>query len=84
MSDLKPCPFCGGEAIMHRDGDRIGCKDLDCAGYIVFATPEEWNLRASDATLSRLSDLVRPLVSCNSTEPITISGEPIPKESPAQ
>ena len=43
-SALLPCPFCGKAARLHHNG--IGCMDSDCAGFIVTATPEEWNRRA--------------------------------------
>lgn len=54
---LKPCPFCGGEAYVHRrlNKDRrfVICKDTSCVGhnlYIQFDTEIEaimaWNRRA--------------------------------------
>lgn len=44
--ELKPCPFCGGEAVRLRDG-RVFCGVGKCATfYARFATPEQWNTRA--------------------------------------
>lgn len=53
MSDLKPCPFCGGEAmIIHSilDACFITCENNDCmAGQKVYSTKAEaiaaWNAR---------------------------------------
>lgn len=31
MNELKPCPFCGGEARLHVDGGvRVICKKCNC------------------------------------------------------
>ena len=43
MNDLKPCPFCGGEATFWlaswTDCPRVGCKNKDC--LIQPATPAD-------------------------------------------
>ena len=60
MSDLKPCPFCGGEAeVMHTGG--IGCSNdtfsivecVRCWAKTAFCDTEAeavkaWNTRAND------------------------------------
>ena len=41
--NLKPCPFCGGEARDDKMG--VSCYDSDCAGCRVYCTPRLWNTR---------------------------------------
>lgn len=61
MSELEPCPFCGGEADYHIH-ERIGVECLACgAGFAtVFGSREEaaeaWNRRAE---AEQLRELVR-------------------------
>jgi reverse gyrase len=74
MSDLKPCPFCGGEAQHeHLENGRhsVGCADADgtCMGFQTlqtFATEREatdaWNTRASEAEVVRLQTVLGELV----------------------
>ena len=55
MADLKPCPFCGGEARIHisgkSDGYRVACKNpFACGAKIEWFDKEEeaieaWNTR---------------------------------------
>lgn len=57
MSKLKPCPFCGGEAIVLQNDDGfyyVGCKNAECRGYVFYSyvyyftkerTIEAWNTR---------------------------------------
>lgn len=60
MSELKPCPFCGGEAkLVHSEPGRedriwciVRCKDWNCTGHhlnVWYATDEDaadrWNTR---------------------------------------
>lgn len=51
MSDLKPCPFCGGEAAFH-EHERVGVECIECgAGFAcVYRDRDEaadkWNRRA--------------------------------------
>ena len=58
MDKLKPCPFCGGAAKIHRRQFclySVCCVDTRCMGhnlYIMFKTKREaieaWNRRESD------------------------------------
>ena len=68
MSELKPCPFCGGEAEIGRrrsgynhwepDGFIPKCKDTKCMGrsYRIFNTEtaaiNAWNRMADDGKIS--------------------------------
>jgi hypothetical protein len=69
MSDLKPCPFCGGDAIARPSVvcDQwlyAYCKDHTCQGWTVSrCPPARWNTRATP-TLSAAMELpeVRALV----------------------
>lgn len=53
-SELKPCPFCGGQAVIHRIGNsrqssRLGCEDCSCdleANETAERTGSAWNRRA--------------------------------------
>ena len=35
MMELKPCPFCGGEAEIENNGYfvDVSCKDMNCRGF---------------------------------------------------
>ena len=55
--ELKPCPFCGGEAHMPYYGDRVECRE--CKGSVM--TIAAWNTRADDARISALEQRVREL-----------------------
>ncbi|MGN0654432.1 MAG: Lar family restriction alleviation protein [Oscillospiraceae bacterium] len=54
MSELKPCPFCGGEADFIGDTSTIKCKT--CGGAFICTSPlisrldakEAWNRRYGD------------------------------------
>lgn len=61
--ELKPCPFCGGEAertTLEEDGPNFGgdvitCKRCFSSSHVEFGFKENlnshWNTRATDATL---------------------------------
>ena len=59
MTDLKPCPFCGGEAdILEHQFEGfsptygVTCLDCNCETYQFFDTEDEaiaaWNRRAKE------------------------------------
>lgn len=64
MLELKPCPFCGGEAVFYtlnkggkHEGHIVGCPSSGCLvkpsvskpGMTGRETVEAWNKRANDA-----------------------------------
>ena len=57
VAALLPCPFCGRDA-RERDG-KIGCKNLDCAAYMLPATREEWNHRSPPAGMVKDAERYR-------------------------
>ena len=59
MAELKPCPFCGGGAVVIDNGCfvDVSCKNFHCRGWediLMFKSKEEaieaWNRRAEDGT----------------------------------
>lgn len=52
MSELKPCPFCGGEAFINleRDCRWVECRKCGAMGYVEIGGEAEaieaWNMRA--------------------------------------
>ena len=56
MSELKPCPFCGEQAMV--DKDFCGCSNGDCfnVGYMYLTS--EWNTRPiEDAQVAEIERL---------------------------
>ena len=59
MSELKPCPFCGGEATLTKEQGRffVSCENDDCGVVVetrlwvsrtMEGAIEAWNRRADD------------------------------------
>ena len=42
MTELKPCPFCGGEAFIHKEGDSYFVECIDCWVKMPDCDSEEW------------------------------------------
>lgn len=68
MTDLMPCPFCGGEAHMQigraDDGGKkfqVGCHDADCAGSVLEATVFYYEEDAVAAWNRRSERTCRPI-----------------------
>ena len=57
MAELKPCPFCGGEAVFIGDTASIKCKN--CGGAFFVTNPlisrleakEAWNRRCENGEM---------------------------------
>jgi len=51
--ELKPCPFCGGNALSTLDPEKISCDD--CGGRMIYyynlSVDEEWNTRPLEDAL---------------------------------
>ena len=48
--ELKPCPFCGCEAmkLFGYDIHKVGCSNVNCDIYGVAKYPKDWNKRSTD------------------------------------
>lgn len=57
--ELLPCPFCGNPAKVSDARGCIGCKDSDCAGYLIPANADEWNRRAPSTRSAALEEAAR-------------------------
>ena len=67
MSKLKPCPFCGGQAVTKTFSDadidfQVSCKNERCIkGW--YLSPEEWNTRAIEDKLNiRIAQLEEEVI----------------------
>lgn len=65
MEELKPCPFCGGEATLYNDGvlkyiycTNCGCRTTRFDWYDKKRMVQKWNRRASDADTSDKKEVV--------------------------
>lgn len=62
MSELKPCPFCGGKAktqSFYRD-HRVYCRTCNASTMCYYETKEKaiaaWNRRVGDDLMERMVD----------------------------
>ena len=64
MSELKPCPFCGGDAAISGNGMYVYCKDCGCKSPYVTTGPRfviaAWNRRAQPAAPAAAAPSVAP------------------------
>lgn len=71
---LKPCPFCGGEAVVMDDYDlfRCGCNDQECIAWVAdmpkyltrSGAVNDWNTRAYEGEstlLAKVKSLIASL-----------------------
>lgn len=90
MVELKPCPFCGGDAAIHSSGNvwpkeyfRVLCKKVCCTQAKFFDTPEEaseaWNRRKNELDSS---DKLKPKAIKWPLESVNIHRAQISKLSP--
>jgi Lar family restriction alleviation protein len=65
MSALKPCPFCGGEALYTPTChiDVVQCRVCGAQGMAAMGQPEAaiaaWNRRAGDDEVEKLREVLR-------------------------
>ena len=57
MTELKPCPFCGGEAEVTVEIDDLRSVECTSCGALVDGI-DEWNTRAVDGENAELRELV--------------------------
>lgn len=58
MSELKACPFCGGEAVCGQNNINATCKNKECLMFPSWYPIEKWNTRPIESALqSRIAEL---------------------------
>ena len=75
MSELKPCPFCGGKAEFERKGThRVSCivNCTDCGASMESNEVGEisgafWNDRVEDKRIAELEEVILVLTHCDET-----------------
>lgn len=53
MTEIKPCPFCGGEPwvfTMPIYGEVVACSKPRCGGHEIRLPPNKWNTRHTPAS----------------------------------
>lgn len=62
-TELKPCPFCGGEATRHpNDPGLVACPDPECAQSMYYVTVGSWNTRAPTPEREALGEIMAAMV----------------------
>jgi hypothetical protein len=58
--ELKPCPFCDGEAYQPDEGVYVWCSNRNCIGTNAVGNTDEWNTRPIEDELNaRIKELER-------------------------
>lgn len=61
-NELKPCPFCGGEAELVRSSQFVRCKTDDCYFYTSAVDINKWNTRTQPPAVSELVEGLMPIL----------------------
>lgn len=77
MDNLKPCPICGGEAVLEEKamGYSISCRKAYCVVFQMQRTDKAstilaWNTRSDDQRTVRLLDALECIKDRASNEPV--------------
>ena len=61
MSELKPCPFCGGEAHYNPYLNKVWCSNKECEGNSGSWKIAEWNTRPIEDALRAENERLKEL-----------------------
>lgn len=78
MLELKPCPFCGGEAETwlededDPDTECATCPDPDCVGSQINTSIDDWNNRAAQPVNQVMLEALKQLVGAIKTSGVNV------------